>query len=287
MQEMAMKTDKRVPNTLPKVFLNACVDPETISSSNPVFSWAEWIKNEADWTLRLHLKKAGSLYGWSCEYDDSGRLVFSFLHPAKLTSADNIYGVSLQNVVVLLDPGHTGTVETGATHNLYGKNQKYNVTEAMANLTLSLEIKRQLEALGATVYLTRTHNNLSSTLSLNERIKMIDEIKPDIFISVHHNYNKYASPEGFSSYYFTPISWRLSDKIYNATNATALYREMRGNMWHTYFITRVTDCPAILTENGYISNDYEYQNIITDPSANQQRAAATVKGIVDYFKGIQ
>jgi len=258
-----------------------------LSSDNPVFKSAEWIKNEADWTLRLHLRKAGSMCGWNAEYDSKGNLVFTFLHPAEISDADNVYGVSLEGVVIMLDPGHTGTAETGATHNLYGKNQKYNVTEAMANLTLSLEIKRQLESLGATVLLTREHNNLSSTLTLNDRIEMLAEKKPDIFISVHHNYNKYASAEGFSSFYFTPMSWRLADKIYKATANTGMYYDMRGNTWHTYFITRVTDCPVVLTENGFMSNDYEYQNIITDAAANQKRAAATVKGIVDYFKSIQ
>lgn len=256
-------------------------------SNNPVFKKAEWFKNEADWTLRLHLRKAGSMCGWNAVYNDSGDLVFTFLHPADLDSADNVYGVSLEGTVIMLDPGHTGTAETGATHNLHGKNPKYNVTEAMANLTLSLEIKRQLEALGATVYLTRSHNNLSSTLTLNDRLDKLTEIKPDIFISVHHNYNKYASAEGFSSFYFTPMSWRLADKIYKATADTEMYYDMRGNTWHTYFITRVTDCPVVLTENGFMSNDYEYQNIITDANANQKRAAATVKGIVDYFKSIQ
>ncbi|MBQ5810726.1 MAG: N-acetylmuramoyl-L-alanine amidase, partial [Clostridia bacterium] len=233
------------------------------AADNPIFSSAQWIKNEADYTLRLHLRKTGGLYGWSAEYDSEGRLVFTFLHPAKIASADNIYGVSLEGTVILLDPGHTGTAEEGATHNLFGKSSKYNVTEAMANLTLSLEIKRQLESLGATVYLTRTHNNLESTLTLNERIDMIEKIKPDIFISVHHNYNKYNSAQGFSSFYFTPMAWRLCQKIYDATDDTDLYREMRGNMWHTYYITRVTDCPAVLTENGFMSSDYEYQNIIT------------------------
>ena len=237
--------------------------------------------------MRLHLRKAGSMCGWNAEYDSKGNLVFTFLHPAEISDADNVYGVSLEGVVIMLDPGHTGTAETGATHNLYGKNQKYNVTEAMANLTLSLEIKRQLESLGATVLLTREHNNLSSTLTLNDRIEMLAEKKPDIFISVHHNYNKYASAEGFSSFYFTPMSWRLADKIYKATANTGMYYDMRGNTWHTYFITRVTDCPVVLTENGFMSNDYEYQNIITDAAANQKRAAATVKGIVDYFKSIQ
>ena len=259
----------------------------SISESNPLFSGYEWIQNEADWTLRLWLKKSGGLYGWNAEYDSEGRLVFDFLHPAKIVPADNIYGVSLENAVILLDPGHTGTIEKGATHNLFEKNEKYNITEAMANLALSIEIKRQLESLGATVHLTRGGNNLDSLLTLNQRLDMVSEYKPDLFLSIHHDYNKYASLNGFTSFYFTPMSWRLSQKIYNATESAGIYANHHGNLWHTLYVTRITDCPAVLTENGFMSNDNEYQNVITNASVTQKRAAATVKGIVDYFQSIQ
>ena len=121
-------------------------------------------------------------------YDSEGRLVFTFLHPVKLVPADNEYGVSLKNAVILLDPGHTGTVESGAVHSLYGKSSAYGVTEAAACLTMCKEVKSQLEKLGATVYLTRTTNDLTEKLTLEDRAKMIRKLKPDLFISIHHNY---------------------------------------------------------------------------------------------------
>jgi hypothetical protein len=52
-----------------------------INDNNPLFSSAQIIKNKNDCTLRLHLKNKGKFYGWSAEYDETGRLVFKFLHP--------------------------------------------------------------------------------------------------------------------------------------------------------------------------------------------------------------
>ncbi len=49
---------------------------------------------------------------------------------------------------------------------------------------------------------------------------------------------------------------------------------------------RTTNCPVVLTENGFISNSYDYGNIISD-AANVQKAKAITRGIVDYFLSTQ
>ena len=49
---------------------------------------------------------------------------------------------------------------------------------------------------------------------------------------------------------------------------------------------RTTNCPVVLTENGFMSNSYDYGNIVNE-EANVQKAKAITRGIVDYFKSIQ
>ncbi len=56
--------------------------------------------------------------------------------------------------------------------------------------------------------------------------------------------------------------------------------------WHYYYMCRTTNCPVVLTENGYISNSFDYGNIISD-AKNTEKAKAITRGIVNYFNSIQ
>lgn len=241
---------------------------------NPIFSKAEWIKNSKDYTLRLHLKKAGAFYGWNAEYNSQGQLEFSFLHPAKIKSADNKYGVSLEGVKIVLDPGHGGT-DPGAV----GSHPQY--TEAVLNLKLAKMVKERLEALGAEVYMTR---ETEVYMKKDPRVRLVKQVKPDMFISFHRNGATSPSAHGYDSFYFHPYSKALAQAIYDQN--APLYDRGRGCIWGNFYVMRVSDCPAILTENGFMTNADEYSKIITD-SFNKQCADATVRGIINYLKSIQ
>ncbi|MFM6408405.1 MAG: N-acetylmuramoyl-L-alanine amidase, partial [Microcystis sp.] len=78
--------------------------------------------------------------------------------------------------VILLDPGHGGK-ETGAVG-------PTGYTEKEINLLMSKLIKRELEKLGATVYLTR---ETDIELSLPARVEMINNLQPTLALSVHYN----------------------------------------------------------------------------------------------------
>ena len=251
----------------------------TIPENNPIFYKAEWIKNAADYTLRLHLKKTGMLYGWSAKYNDNGQLVFSFLNPAKITAAENAYGYRLDGITVVVDAGHGGN-DCGAE----GSNEKY--TESVLNLTLAKMVKAELEALGATVVMTR-----DSEVSIEniERKKIIRDIKPDLTLSIHRNASESSSPRGFQAFYFNAFSYNAANAVYKATKNAELYKD---SAWtkieaHKYFfVARTTECATVLTENGFMSNASEYSDLIRN-DFNQKCAVAITQGIVDYFVSIQ
>lgn len=245
-----------------------------LPADNPIFSGAEWIKNEADYTLRLHLKKAGALYGWNAEYNSQGQLVFSFLKPVQLKAADNAYGVSLSGVKVVLDPGHGGS-DPGAV----GSDPRY--TEATLNSILTYKVRDRLTALGAEVTLTK---NDSDRVGLDPRVRTVKSVKPDLFVSFHRNSSTSTRTQGYESYYFNAFSEPLSRAVYN--RSAGLYLNQRGSKWGNFYVMRVSDCPAILTENGFVSNADEYSLLVTD-AFNDRAADATVQGIVDYLKSIQ
>ena len=76
-----------------------------------------------------------------------------------------------------------------------------------------------------------------------------------------------------------------ADKIFIPSSQSGLYKGSEIN-WHRYFMARSCYCPVVLTENGYMSNAYDYGNIINQ-NYNVGKAKALTKGIVDYFFAIQ
>ncbi len=242
-----------------------------ISSNNPVFSKAEIIKNKNDYTLRLRLKNKGKFYGWTANYNKAGQLVFEFLHPATVTKTNaNQYGADLSNVTVFLDVGHGGK-DPGAVAN--------NTTEANLNLTLALKIKAELEKTGCHVVIDRTSN---STLEIDDRMKKLKACSPDLAISVHRNSSNSSKMSGYNTYYYHPYSRAANQLVYKYSAGLYSNSSYSKVGWHYFFLGRVTNCPVILTENGYMSNSSEFAKMKNNQFNNQCAVAAT-KGIVEYF----
>ncbi len=246
-----------------------------VPEDNPLFSSAKIIKNQSDHTLRLFLKKQGAFYGWDANYNDAGQLVFEFLNPAKVSVAENSYGVDLTGVKVLIDVGHGG-IDCGAP----GFDYK-NHSEAIENLRLAQKVKAELESIGATVTLTRTADTTSTT---DDKITMLKKLKPDFCIAIHHNSSTSSRANGFDSYYSQPFSKKAAELVWMHTQNTGIYKKS-GLGWHYYFVARCSFCPVVLTENGYISNQGDYANIINQ-AQGQKKAVAITKGIAEYFLGI-
>jgi N-acetylmuramoyl-L-alanine amidase len=247
----------------------------TIPADNPIFSSAQIIQNASDYTLRLHLKKTGGFYGWDAEYNENGQLVFEFLNPAKITTASNEYGYDLTGTRILIDVGHGG-IDPGAV------SFSSTYTEAAQNLNLAYKIKAELESIGATVYMTRTDN---STSSVDQKLMLIKQLKPDYCIAIHHNSSNSSSANGFDSYYTNPFARNAAEYVHYYTNQSGIYSKASLG-WHYYFMSRSRTCPVVLTENGYMSNWSDYSYII-DENTNLQKAKAITKGIAYYFYSIQ
>lgn len=239
--------------------------------NSPVFSKAELIKGTSDYTLRLHLRKAGKFYGWTADYDNNGNLVFKFLNPAKATKANNSYGATLNGIVIALDAGHGGS-DGGAS----GSNPNYD--EAERNLFLAKQIETKLKALGATVVMTRTSD---VKIDNDTRILAVKNAQPDLAVSIHRNAARNSSAKGFDSFYFNPYTELPARKIKNRMAQAGTYSSADLG-WHYFFLSRISDCPVVLTENGFMTNPTDYNNMLNS-AWNDRCADAIVKGIVDYF----
>ncbi len=243
-----------------------------IPENHPIFKSAEIIKNEFDYTLRLTLNKTGGFYGWDCYYDSEGKLTFEFLNPAKMESNSSLNGIK-----VFLDIGHGGN-DTGALGSTYG------INEATQNLFLGLKVKSKLEALGAEVVMSRNDN--STSISPPNRMNMLRDADADFCLAIHHDSNLSSSANGFLSAHFTPYSKTAADYINTQTTNAGIYNRIRNVESHYYYMARVTNCPVVLTENGFMSNKADYKGI-TDDATCEKKAQALTDAVLDYFRSIQ
>ncbi len=246
-----------------------------IPEDHPLFSKAELIQNEADCTLRLHLKAPGAFYGWNAYYNEQDQLCFRFLNPVTVIPADNAYGANLSGLRIMIDVGHGGEDPGASYPDSNGKRWK----ESERNLALALALKEQLESTGAQVILNRTDD--SYTLTRTERIAYLMEQEPDFCICIHHNADQHPLQSGFDSWYFTPFSLDAAEHIRQANENTGVYRSSELS-WHYYYVARQTVCPIVLAENGYMSC-VEEMDRISDPAVVAQKAVDMAQGIVNYY----
>lgn len=191
---------------------------------------------------------------------------------------------------VVLDPGHGGK-DPGAT-NALGTEARYNIK--VAEIT-----KKQLEARGFRVVMTRTTDIYQS---LQERVDLANSVKENaIYVSIHFNSGGRSargietftlSPPGISHY---GSNWKASDNQTRAGNehdsanialATSVHGSIlrrlgqntldRGIKRARFSVLSGVRHPAILLEGGFMSHPHEAK--LVDNSA-YQNALAT--GIVD------
>jgi len=250
----------------------------TIPEDNPLFSSAQLTQNESDCVLRLNLKRKGGFYGWDAHYNDNNQLCFSFLNPAKVTSANNAYGADLTGTLILLDVGHGGW-DGGSSATLPDGTE---VDEAELNLKLAMAVKTELEKTGATVVLNRYGDD---SISVDDRILHLKQTAPDLCVAIHQNsISGYPNHRGAQILYFTPFSQPAAQHIYQQVNGSGVYTRTLLD-WNLYYVARQAVCPVVLTENGFMTNAEDLADMMDDAKV-QQKAESIARGVANYFLSI-
>ena len=191
---------------------------------------------------------------------------------------------------ILVDPGHGGK-DVGAVN---GKNYEKDV-----NLAVALRLATKLKARGFNVYMTR---NKDSEISLDKRTKFADTIDADLFISIHCN-SASPSVNGLETYIATPkndpaVGTTVISRDncpankYDKTNAYLAFYTQRALIQRTgaadrgvrrkrYYVIRNTNCPSMLIEIGFISNNAELANL-KNPIQQEKITDAIIDGIIKY-----
>ena len=168
---------------------------------------------------------------------------------------------------VMIDPGH-GRQDTGAMGARY--------KEKNLVLQLGKSLKKALVANGFKVFMTRSSDTF---LSLKERNSLVAKLKPDIFISLHCNAAGSKKASGIETFCVTPSGEASSSESSsknskllgnnhdkeNARLAFEIQKSLirstkakdRGLKFARFFVLKNINCPGVLVETGFLSNDAE------------------------------
>ena len=171
---------------------------------------------------------------------------------------------------VVIDAGHGGT-DCGAIRN--GINEK----------DITLDVSKRVEALlkkqGYQVTMTRTNDIY---VSLADRVSISETNAPDIFVSIHVNSSTKPEITGIETHYYHQESLNLAQTVHSSL-ASKIQSNNRGLFKSKFYVINHTTAPAILIEIGFISNDNERAQLVSE-KRKQDTAKAIVEGINNYFK---
>lgn len=198
-------------------------------------------------------------------------------------------GSPLHGANVVLDPGHGGD-EPGAVG-------PTGTQEKQVNLAIAQQAKARLEALGATVVLTRTADY---RVTLASRAAIATSLRPQVVVSIHHN----AEPDGpvatpgAETYYQRAdanskrAAGLLWEELVNAfapyaiawmadTDHGAKYRPADDGGDYYGILRRTAGVPTVLSEAAFISNPPE-EALLADPAFQEVEADAIARAVVRY-----
>lgn len=171
---------------------------------------------------------------------------------------------------LLINIGHGGG-DPGAV------NSELGVTENAFNRRLGHEIQKLWP------YYTRLMEQ--SAHGLNQLVRDINSVAPDLVISLHCNAAETKTATGTETlYWHTSKEGKRLAECVNACMVLALKLPNRGvKPRDNLAILRGTKCPAIIVEPFFISNAADYK--VADAKI-QELAKAIIKGVSDYVGNI-
>jgi N-acetylmuramoyl-L-alanine amidase len=177
----------------------------------------------------------------------------------------------LRSKTIVIDPGHGG-IDTGATG--AGGTLEKELTLRTAKL-----LSDKLKAAGANVFLTRSNDTF---LPLPSRVRLASVHQSDAFISLHYDSNLERSVRGMTGYYYHSYQKKLTEYVYNSTNAQTRLKS-RGVRSGDYHVIRENKRQAVLMELGYLSNSAE-EMTLTSGQFQENAATGLYNGLARYFK---
>ena len=190
--------------------------------------------------------------------------------------------LKLLGKVIYVDPGHGG-LDPGTIYK--------NIYEKDINLQICEKLQEVLEKEGAIVYLTRygdydlskNYTGSRKKSDLNNRAKIINESKADIYISIHLNSISSSTWSGAQVFYDDvneknhDLAILMQEQLKKDLKTTRDVKEIS-----TMLMNRKITIPGILIEAGFLSNPND--RYLLRKSEYQYKISESIKkGIIKYF----
>lgn len=171
---------------------------------------------------------------------------------------------------VVLDAGHGGS-DYGAI--------RAGINEKDITLDVTKRVQAILQSKGVITQMTR---NSDETVSLLDRTVTCANASPDIFVSIHVNSSVRPDIYGIETHYYHQNSLDLAQTLHASLISHIKTRD-RGLFKSKFYVINHTNVPAILVEIGFISNDAERAQLISE-ERKQQTAKSIAEGILKYLE---
>lgn len=172
---------------------------------------------------------------------------------------------------IMLDAGHGGT-DYGA------------IREGINEKDITLEITQRVDSiLKSKGYKTVLVRNDDTFVSLEDRASLNETEEPEVFISIHVNSAVSKDPSGIETHWYHDNSKDLAQIIHRHMTKNIPNSLDRGLFKSKFYVINHTKAPAVLCEIGFLSNDAERNDLITE-SRKQKTAKAIAEGIMEYLK---
>lgn len=246
--------------------------PDAVIEKNPLLTSCETVKLDGKVRYSFELYDTENFYGFDLDYRD-GNVIVSLRNPI---SVDTRSSTPLDGINIVLDAGHGGDDRGAAGALPDGMNEKD------LNLKITLSTAEKLEKLGADVTLTRSGD---TTLDLFSRMAMLEELEPDLCVSIHQNSMNYTSD--VTRVRGTLGLWcmdggRLLARCVSTAVADSLGRYWRGSQYQMLAMCRNPKFPEALIETGFITSAEEYEQLMSE-SGIERAAEGFCNGILDWF----
>ncbi len=234
---------------------------------DPLIERAEWSQPE-EGVLRITVRLEQRVWGYETFFDVGGALVLRIRRPPRIDASQPFAGL-----VIAVDAGHPPAGATGPTR----------LTEAEANLAISLRLQHLLEQAGARVLMTRKE---VSPVELGARPRMARDSNAHVLVSVHNN----AFPDGVnpfenngtSVYYFHPQSVELAQLLQGELLSELGLRDL-GIGRADLALARPTWMPSALTETSFMMVP-QHEAALRDANVQERIARAHFRAIEAFLR---
>lgn len=193
-----------------------------------------------------------------------------------------------QKPVVVIDAGHGG--------NDPGKVGINNALEKDINLSISILLKKMLEAEDIEVIMTReTDKGLYDENAKNKKVQdmkrrceIISKANSVVTVSIHQNSYHEEYVNGAQVFYFqhSDNAKKLAEIIQKQLQTHVQPNNKRSAKNNaSYYLLKKTDATAVIVECGFLSN-YEEASKLVDENYQQKLAWAIHLGILQYINGL-